>query len=309
MIIMNKNIIGDIDILIDWQCPICMSRKYKKVERHYAKSKIFVNTKLVTCNNCLAKSVHPMPSEKDLVKFNKYYWKDVQSDSQDARDFHYIQALFRIKYLKKHLTCFGNMKILDVGAGHAYIYDILKSDNKTINYSVIECDTIMQDELRNKGIKRVYANWESIDESDYDIIILSHIVEHFREPTKYLKDLKRLLKKDGYMLVEVPNQDDIFKAYLGAHLIVFNKFSLKKLFGELDMNILDIVTAGENIENLRKSKLKKSLIRHFPQVVKLKQFFKKKITAIRKIEKPLAAEYKFEVYNNGRWIRLIAQNR
>ena len=39
--------------------------------------------------------------------------------------------------------------------------------------------------------------------SKYDIIILSHVIEHFREPKEILIKIKSMLKENGFIYIEV----------------------------------------------------------------------------------------------------------
>ena len=70
----------------------------------------------------------------------------------------------------------------------------------------------------------------------FDIVVLFHTLEHIIDPVILLKNIKKLLKPKGKVLVEVPNCDDF---HLGlnkfynefywerAHIHYFNSKSLK----------------------------------------------------------------------------------
>lgn len=297
---------------IDWKCPICMAKEYLEITKHSSSAKIFIKekSKLISCIKCLTKSVYPMPSEEDVFEFNKSFW-EYQSDDKTSRKFYYTQAFHRVEYLKNHIRDFENMEILEIGSGHAYIYDVLKSQIGHINYSVVEADQNMKDKLSRKGIKNIYENWNLIKDVKFDLIILSHVLEHFPKPRVYFKEIKELLQKDGFIFIEVPNQDDLYKEDLGAHLIVFNENSFYKFFEELNMNIVNIVTVGENIEHLRKGKNKLKTIKfkinkYFPRLVALTRDLPDKI-AMREVSLD-SVDYKFNQYNdNGRWIRVLVK--
>jgi SAM-dependent methyltransferase len=251
-----------------------------------------------------------MPSEEDVYELNKSFW-EYQPNTESSRRFYYTQALHRVEYLKNHLNDFESMEILEIGSGHAYIYNVLKYEIGQINYSVVEADQNMREELSRKGIKNIYENWNSIRDIKFDLIILSHILEHFPKPRAYSREIKDLLKKDGYIFIEVPNQDDLYKENLGAHLIVFNEKSFYEFFEELNMNIVNIVTIGENIAHLMKAKNKLKIIRkkvkkYCPQLVVLKRnLLGKKAKGKTAID---SIDYKFNNYNdNGRWIRVLVK--
>ena len=65
-----------------------------------------------------------------------------------------------------------------------------------------------------------------------------HVLEHIKFPIKFLKDLKKVMKNDSILFIEVPNREDAliklynlqaFKDfyYQSAHLWYFNRKSLK----------------------------------------------------------------------------------
>lgn len=310
MIKKTKNFMTD----LDWRCPICFSTKYAKIEKYNGRSNLFKHRKLVTCSVCTGKSIYPMVSEKDLNYYSKNYWVDVQSNSEESRKLYYAQAESRVKYLNSHLRDLSKLEILDIGAGQGFIFDILKSKANNVNYSVVEIDENIHSELRQKGINNIYSSWKEIKNQKFDLIILSHIIEHFREPTLYLKEIKALLKKDRYIFIEVPNQDDIFKEYLGAHLIVFNKKCLKRLVKQINMEILELRSVGRNIESLKPhltiKRIKNLLKTYFPDLITIRKLISRKI--INKIidrkkrSNNYVNKYKLNEYdNNGQWLRSI----
>ena len=46
---------------------------------------------------------------------------------------------------------------------------------------------------------------DSISENEYDYVICSHVLEHIAYPEKLLKDITKALKKNGYLVMALPN--------------------------------------------------------------------------------------------------------
>jgi 2-polyprenyl-3-methyl-5-hydroxy-6-metoxy-1,4-benzoquinol methylase len=260
-----------------------------------------------------------MISNDDLNDYNSNYWKDVQSNDKESRKFYYAQAISRIKYLDEHLRDTSKLKILDIGAGQGFIFDLLKLKNNDVSYSVVEIDKNIHNELHQKGIRNIYSSWKEIKNYKFDLIILSHVIEHFREPVLYLREIKKLLKKRGCIFVEVPNRDDTHKLCLESHLLVFNEKSLRRLIKEIGMQIIDFRSVGRNIDILKKSSIliyfKKILKKHFPILITIKRLIKQRIAIGNNINKGrvdlnnLLIKYKLNEYNNnGQWFRLIIKN-
>ena len=67
----------------------------------------------------------------------------------------------------------------------------------------------------------------------YDIITLHHVLEHLEDPGSALIHIKTLLKRNGYVVIEVPNAEDErqdpHNRYHKAHLYTFNVDTLKAI--------------------------------------------------------------------------------
>jgi 2-polyprenyl-3-methyl-5-hydroxy-6-metoxy-1,4-benzoquinol methylase len=300
-----------------WKCPICTSAVFYQKNDYYSSLINYKNINLVTCVYCTTKSLYPMPTQKQLNKLNKHYWKKADRINYRTKVLLQLQAGFRIKYLKNHIDNLAELKILDIGSGPAYMYDILREENKSLEYSVVEYDKSMNNLLREKGIRKIYSSLQTIGEFDFEMIILSHILEHLREPTQVLHKIKELTNKDAFLLIEVPNRDDYFKRDLGAHLFVFNQHCMIKMFEINDMQLLDIVTVGENIETLHKlkesltyTKFRNLLKKYFPVFGTIKDSILDVKDSLneKRLRNNLISHYKLNSYNdNGNWIRAIGR--
>ena len=80
----------------------------------------------------------------------------------------------------------------------------------------------------------VYFSYDitKINEADqsFDLIICFHVLEHILEDKKAIKELNRVLKKDGYLLIQVPLKKG--KTYQNKSII--SKEGRLKAFGQED---------------------------------------------------------------------------
>lgn len=72
----------------------------------------------------------------------------------------------------------------------------------------------------------------------FDVVTMWHSLEHLFEPLKTLKEIRRIIKNDGLLVVSVPNIDSfvarVFKTYwyglqLPVHLVAFTTDSITKI--------------------------------------------------------------------------------
>ena len=112
-------------------------------------------------------------------------------------------------------------KILDVGAGGGVIplvfrkmgFDVYavdtwnEYDEKYDNGMGIQEDII--ERLEDAGIHLKYCDVlkEPLPFADdsFDMILLLDVIEHLNAPKKCLQELKRVLRKDGYLVITTPN--------------------------------------------------------------------------------------------------------
>ena len=107
----------------------------------------------------------------------------------------------------KRLYIKSEDKILEVGSGNGQaLIEILKKNPKKIK--VIEISPIFRNHLKNKFGKKieVYENDAKnlkgiINNSSIDKILLINVIYFLNPLELYLKDLKRILKKDGTIFI------------------------------------------------------------------------------------------------------------
>jgi len=117
--------------------------------------------------------------------------------------------------------------ILDFGAGSGVNIDMLRK------YGLV--DIHEQNKYaraaikKEKKIKNLYSTLR-IKKKFYDLILLADVIEHVEQPKKLLKNLKKFLKKDGYILITVPAYQFLFskKDRVLGHYRRYNKELLKK---------------------------------------------------------------------------------
>ncbi len=105
-----------------------------------------------------------------------------------------------------HLENKRGLRILDIGCGSGALGEIIKNNG---NY--VEGVTISEQEAeiaRNKLDKVFVFDVESdnyLITNEYDVILFADILEHLRNPWVILERFNQYLKKDGEIIISVPN--------------------------------------------------------------------------------------------------------
>lgn len=113
-----------------------------------------------------------------------------------------LKARSIVKHVKR---LYGVRDILDVGCGSGLLVDLLAGEGYDSTGLDFSEKTINFARLHERG-KFLYATVDEV-KGEYDLVIMSHILEHISDPVGYLQKVACLLCPLGLLLVAVPNLD------------------------------------------------------------------------------------------------------
>lgn len=126
-----------------------------------------------------------------------------ESDRYVRKRFGIYKSLLS-PYLKE------GVKILDIGC---YMADILKILPSGIDYYGVDSDEKALEIAKARGAKVARIDLESDQipfQDKFDIILLTELLEHLKDPEKIVIQVKRLLKENGVILISLPNECTIY---------------------------------------------------------------------------------------------------
>src|SRR4030066_2456463 len=194
---------------------------------------------IIFCDNCGAGIATPVCSGEQLDKYysDGSYWKKQKVEILSAKKYPvpYALAVSRWKLLEPLISdIVKKVSILDIGAGHGF-YGMSAAKSEKIQlkkYTCVEKDKALVESSRKTWAKyfkqSILETTDNLDEveGDYDVAVLSHVLEHQTEPQAFLRSVLVKLRKDGFVFIDVPNQDHLFKLDVFPHLIFFNMSNL-----------------------------------------------------------------------------------
>ena len=134
--------------------------------------------------------------------------RDVAS-AQRAEDR--AQDLFHLfPYHFVRQFCSPTTRVLDVGFGEGYGAKILT--NSVAEYVGLD---MSEDAVRHASSRYPFPNVrfarsdaEAIpfDEGSFDLVVSFHVLEHVSEPESYLKELARVCRAGGHIVIVTPNR-------------------------------------------------------------------------------------------------------
>lgn len=150
------------------------------------------------CNNCKNASLSiPFTSEHMLEYYVNYYNRRKEADQmrRNTKELHG-------KFLSSLLPyCLPQSIVFEIGAADGITAEYLAKRGYTVYVyePSKKFETLL---MQSKSIIYV-ADYSNLREN-FDAIYLHHVLEHIPDPTHYLKALVPLLRKDGLILIQVP---------------------------------------------------------------------------------------------------------
>ena len=189
----------------------------------------------------------PQPSLDNLGKY--YESEDYISHTDNQRSlfeklYHFIKNIAlknKLNLINSHQPNKG--RILDIGAGTGDFLSVAKKDGwQTIG---VEPSTKAKSIAINKGVSFVELTTE-LENNSFDVISMWHVLEHVPDLDKQIKELKRLLKPTGTLIIAVPNFKSFDAKHYGKfwaafdvpiHFWHFSKTAIKLLFEKEKMKL------------------------------------------------------------------------
>lgn len=141
----------------------------------------------------------------------------------------------RIKFIASLIPNL-NIKLLDIGVGYGFLEKKLKTTNVSIYGIDISSKSIFRAKNLYKG-EFVVASAKEIpfERNFFDFVCISEVLEHLYdfESILALEEIRRVLKKDGILIVSVPLYDKVYSGHPSGHVRVYTP---RKLIEELDKN-------------------------------------------------------------------------
>lgn len=233
------------------QCPVCGSVQQQEifaVKDHTVSQESFM---ILECGSCSLRYTQGVPDEKAIGPY--YHAEDYISHTNTSKGL--INRLYQ--WVRKR-TIRGKLRLvqrttglkkgrhLDVGSGTGtFAYAMQTAGWDTTGLEPDPDARAMAKKLYGIGLQQV-ADLYQLPEQAFDVITLWHVMEHVHDLHAYVKRMQQLLKRDGKLIVAVPNYTSkdaaIYGAYWAAydvprHLYHFSPASVRTLMKEHGLEV------------------------------------------------------------------------
>lgn len=191
-------------------------------------------------------------SESIKQKIEEYYkkefWDIVGSEKALDSDFTDIdsqgkrrQWTSQYKYCKPYIK--NKKSFLDIGAGSGQTmvwFEELGFDVVGIEPDARNVERINKKMQQGKCFSGFVESF--VHDKKYDIIWISHVLEHLINPVEFLKKIKDNLNKDGIVFIEVPNCSNKtildLSIYKNPSTFHFTRYTLSKIATNANYEII-----------------------------------------------------------------------
>ena len=249
-------------------CPLCEAEANENNIVDIVENIWENNKNVYECSNCKLYFIdEPSQSEIEFLYNSDFYARNnnIIYKFIDAK-MKYARALNRFNYIKKFIKKTDNLNVLEIGASDGLLLSIFKKENFNVfGYELNE--NARKEALKKYDIKMKddFLKDKNIDKNKYNIVIMSHILEHFTNPKYILNSVHNFIGGgvNDILFIEIPytpnykivSKDEMKIFFETEHTVHFNEKNISLLMKECNFKILDICYNEYNINdnNLKKN--------------------------------------------------------
>lgn len=252
-----------------YQCPICESNmqlsSFMPIDCKTGKK--IDHNKVFYCKECTYGMVVPRPGIEDIAKYYDIpnYYTQSKSHIEEKKEISFLDKLRlylawrfdkgtgTIESLVNQILNNKNAHICELGCGSGDLLETLT----LAGYNTYGVEVDLKAKVFFKGLNIYQGTAENIPEEikscKFDMVIMSHVLEHCLSPLSALENVYDLLSPGGSFICEVPNNNSLGFERAGVtwemldiprHLNFFTPESLSLMCKKMGFEILDTTFLG-----------------------------------------------------------------
>ena len=226
-------------------CPICANSSLKKIYIQKWGSSNFAQ-----CATC--KVIFQNPQEAVSITKERYNEEYFRYEFENEENFFKLVGK-TFRDFQAHALLHPGAKVLEIGCATGLFLKYMEELGFEAT-GVEVCQESCEYGRSKHGVDIFNGVLEEAKFADetFDFIHFSHLIEHLNDPRGFLKEVKRILKKSGFVIVTTPNSSGLFSKFFNEdwrcivddHLFLFNTSNLKLLLEQNGFIVDEIITWG-----------------------------------------------------------------
>jgi SAM-dependent methyltransferase len=180
-------------------CPICGSSDRRVVGVPGKMSPVFeavardvASVRVVRCLGCTGAYISPMVYYSENLLSSMYNATSISSDMKNMGE-----KRLNLRIAERHSR--GTLKgkrLLDIGSG-------------TGEYLLVGREMAM--DVTGMDVVKSLLSEDTFPAASFDIVVLSHVIEHLQDPGRMLRLIRGVLRPDGLLIMTTPNSDSLME--------------------------------------------------------------------------------------------------
>lgn len=208
----------------------------------------------IACDNVLCKKCGMIRLKERLddystAEFYKNEYRDIYVGKEQASDNFFNSQAERgqtfYELVKKYVDISEIKTVFEIGCGAGGILYPFHKDGKKVSGCDFGEKYLKFGQSKGLDLYQGEIDFDKTQKKSQDLVILSHVMEHFNEPIKTMNEIIELISDEKYLLVEVPGIFDIKKTYFNpilyfqnAHVHNYYYYYLKIFFESLGLKVV-----------------------------------------------------------------------
>lgn len=230
------------------KCPICSNESFTHLGTPVEHEKTAL--RYDQCNVCNLIFMNPRPTQEWYNHlYQAEFWEVKENKKSNDRGAVDNQIVKEAQWSEKFISILESVSfakdieqpaILEIGCAYGVIVKLIAKHFSGKPYGVEPSDKARAIAKEVTGIEIFGENMDELIHSDkrdiFDLIIFSHVLENITDPISALKAARRLLKEEGIILIDTPN-NFVRKSWHIHHPYCFTKPALENLLNESGFKI------------------------------------------------------------------------
>ncbi len=228
---------------------------------HKTDEKIFT---LEKCSSCGLVYMYPQPSVEELQKYYPDNYGPYHESSQVLK-YGPLSRLIKkiaVSFKKKPLSPeempkdMSVKRLLDFGCGSGAYLERMRNLHPKWELVGFDNSEYACNQTKAKGFEVLSGDLITADipPASFDIVYLSHVIEHLNDPKKTVEKIYTILKPGGEVIIVTPNVDSIAAKVFGTywfgldaprHLFLFTPKILSRLLTDVGFKIKEASTVSD----------------------------------------------------------------
>lgn len=234
-------------------CPVCRNTQFNLTHER--------PLRLESCTVCGLVLQNPQPSDDELREIYGGDYFIGTNEPELAAQFELVKrATARLQldeiaaYSRGRAAGADNPSLIEIGCGHGNFLVEARAKGFDVHGLEFSADAAAAANAKLQGRIQVGSIEDgTLPAGRFDVCVVADVIEHVREPRRFLEHVGRVLKSGGVIFIATPSLDSWSAKLLGArwmeykreHLYYFNRATVTRLLSDAGFSDVTVSTGAK----------------------------------------------------------------